>query len=155
MMLSSPASLIFFLSCGRRRQKSWHWSRAGVLWERPSSYSCGWSWAPAIEEKVLQHWGCRPSHQYSSDTRSMRSRVLSLHPHLDPHFVKVANNVSWMWALIQCTRKVKNIPEVGHVKPARVGADVDEYQLPARHKYRGSDKHVRSTATKASSVCVA
>ena len=30
-----------------------------------------------------------------------------------------------------------------------------EHQLPPRHKYRGSDKHVRSTATKASSVCVA
>ena len=34
-------------------------------------------------------------------------------------------------------------------------AGVDEHQLPPRHKYRGSDKHVRSTATKASSICVA
>ena len=34
------------------------------------------------------------------------------------------------------------------------GLAVDEHQLPPKHKYRGSDKHVRSTATKASSVCV-
>ena len=52
-------------------------------------------------------------------------------------------------------RRCKNIPEVDHVKRARVWAGVDEHQLPPRHKYRGSDKHVRSTATKASSVCVA
>ena len=58
----------------RQRQKSWHWSSAGVLWERPSFSSCGWCWAPAMEEKVVQHWGCRPSHQCSSDTHSMRSR---------------------------------------------------------------------------------
>ena len=41
------------------------------------------------------------------------------------------------------------------IEAARVWAGVDEHQLPPRHKYRGSDKHVRSTATKASSVCVA
>ena len=58
-------------------------------------------------------------------------------------------------ALIQYTKKVKNIPEVDHVKRARVWAGVDEHQVPPRHKCRGSDKHVRSTETKASSVCVA
>ena len=52
-------------------------------------------------------------------------------------------------------KKVKNIPEVDHVKRARVWAGVDEHQLPPRHKYRGSDKHVCSAATKASSVRVA
>ena len=36
-----------------------------------------------------------------------------------------------------------------------VWAGVDQHQLPPRNKYRGSDKHVRSTATKASFVCVA
>ena len=51
--------------------------------------------------------------------------------------------------------KVKNIPEVDHVKRARVWAGVDEHQLAPRHKYRGSDKHLRSTVIKASSVCVA
>ena len=58
-------------------------------------------------------------------------------------------------ALIQYTKKVENIPEVDHVKRVRVWAGVNEHQLPPRHKYRGSDKHVRSAATKASSVCVA
>ena len=52
-------------------------------------------------------------------------------------------------------RKIINIPEVDHVKRARVWAGVDEHQLPARHEYRGSDKHVCSMATKAPSVCVA
>ena len=52
-------------------------------------------------------------------------------------------------------RRLKNIPEVDHVKRARIWAGIDEHQLPPRHKYRGSDKHVRSVATKASSVCVA
>ena len=52
-------------------------------------------------------------------------------------------------------KKIKNIPEVDHVKRARVWAGVDEHQLLPRHKYRGSDKDVRSTTTKASSVCVA
>ena len=47
-----------------------------TLWERPSFSSCGWCWAPAMEEKVVQHWGCRPS-PGSSDTHSMRLRVLS------------------------------------------------------------------------------
>ena len=51
--------------------------RSGVLWEWLSFSSCGWCWAPAMEEKVVQHWGCRPSHQCSSETRSMRSTVLS------------------------------------------------------------------------------
>ena len=55
----------------------------------------------------------------------------------------------------QYTKKVKNIPVVDHVKRARVWAGVDEHQLLPRHKYRGIDKDVRSTATKASSVCVA
>ena len=36
--------------------------------------------------------------------------------------------------IIQYTKKVKNIPEVDHVKPARVWADVDKHQLQPRHK---------------------
>lgn len=52
-------------------------------------------------------------------------------------------------------KKVKNMPEVDHVKRARVWAGVDKHQLPPRHKFQGSGNSVCSTATKASSVCVA
>ena len=63
-------------------------------------------------------------------------------------FLQVADNVSWMWALIQYTKEIKNMRDVDHVRRARDWAAVDEHQLPPRHKYWGSDKLVRSSATR-------